>query len=354
MEVQAITSDEIFQEWLRKAEDKTLKKYFEKKKVDFRREHVSAVETVYSVSKFIVIYFQKKIPEAFATGTSGKVETVTADKLHKYKFYDFQGKRVDYDQWKGDISVPFLTSIRRIDCQKCHGSGTHNCERCGGSGRVKCDKCDGTGKISCSSCKGKGAVTIDIDVFDANNKKTKVEKTIPCEKCAHTGDAVCSKCGGGRSVLCRKCDGGTNTCRDCKGFGVYYQFRYEAVPFLSQRASAMVFYKRDVEKFINKNDVKQLLNSRETSGLSMYNIEDLTQAKLVPQLNYWTPEADKICNEAKKEFKKLLKNGEVEQNQKIMIFPALQLRCRSVKGKSFEIFGIGNTSNFAILTDGFK
>ncbi len=173
LEVQAITSDEIFQEWLKKADGKTLKKFFEKKKVDFRREHVSAVETVYSVSKFIVVYFQKKIPEAFVAGADGKVETVTADKLHKYKFYDFKGKKVDFDQWKGDTSVPFLASIRRVDCQKCHGSGTHNCDKCSGSGRVKCDKCDGSGKRSCSSCRGKGVVIIDLDVYDVNNKKTK-------------------------------------------------------------------------------------------------------------------------------------------------------------------------------------
>jgi len=354
LEVQAITSDELFQQWLRSADDKRLKKFFEKKRVDFRREHVSAVETVYNVSKFIVIYFQKKIPEAVATGAGGKVETVTANKLEKYKFYDFQGERVDYDQWKEDISVPFLSSIRRVECQKCHGSGTHKCEKCGGSGRVQCDKCDGTGKNSCSSCKGKAEITIELDVYDSNNKKTKVEKSIPCAKCGHTGSDVCSKCGGGRSVLCRNCDGGTNTCKDCKGFGVYYQFKYEAVPFKTQRKSAMVFYKRDVEKFIDKDDVEQLLNSRETSGLSLYNIEELSQGRLEPQLNYWTKDADKICNEARKEFKKLLKNREVEQNQKIMVFPALQLRCKSVKGKSFEIFGIGNANNFVVITDGFK
>ena len=354
MDVQAVTSDEIFQEWLRNADGKRLKKYFEKKKVDFKREHVSAVETVYDVSKFIVIYFRKKTPEAFAKGEDGKVETVTADKLGKYRFYDFQGKRVDFDQWKEDTSVPSLASIRRVDCQKCHGAGTIGCEKCGRSGRIKCDKCSGTGKTSCSSCKGTGSITIELDVYDANNKKRKIQKTIPCPKCGHTGSDVCSKCGGGRSVLCRNCDGGSNICKDCKGFGVYYQFKYEAVPFLSQRQSAMVFYKRDVEKFIDKKEVEQLLNSRNTSGLTLNNIEDLTQGRLVPQLNYWTPDADKICNEAKKEFKKLLKTREVEQNQKIMVFPALQLRCKSTKGKSFELFGIGSSGNFVVLSDGFK
>ena len=179
MEVQAVTSDEIFQHWLRNADGKTLKKYFEKKKVDFKREHVSAVETVYNVDKFMVIYFQKKVPEGFAAGESGKVETVTADKLEKYRFYDFKGKRVDFDTWKGDKSVPSLASIRRVDCQKCHGSGTHRCEKCGGSGRIKCDKCEGTGKATCSTCKGKAAVTIELDVYDAENKKTKVQRNVP-------------------------------------------------------------------------------------------------------------------------------------------------------------------------------
>jgi hypothetical protein len=354
MEVQAVTSDEIFQHWLQNADGKTLKKYFEKKNVDFRREHISAVETVYNVYKFMVIYYQKKVPDAYATKESGKVETVTADKLERYRFYDFKGQRVDFDKWKGEINVPSLASIRRVDCQKCHGTGTHRCENCSGSGKIKCDKCEGTGKNTCSACKGKNVLTIDLEVYDANNKKTNVQRNIPCPRCGHTGNDVCSKCDGGKSLVCRNCDGGTTKCKDCKGYGVFYQFKYEPVPFITQRKSSMVFYKKDVEKFIDKRDVEELLNSRETSGIVLYNADELTQSKLVPQLNYWTPDADKVCNDAKKEFKNFLKNQEVESNQKIMVFPALQLRCRSVKGKNFEIFGIGNASNFVVLTDGFK
>ena len=160
VEVQAVSSDEIFQEWLRTANGKTLKKYFEKKKVDFKREHVSAVETVYDVSKFIVIYFMKKVPETFIAGKEGKVVTITADKLDNYKFYDFKDKRVDYDRWKDDSLVPTLTSIRKLECQVCHGTGRTRCEKCGGSSRIKCDKCDGTGKITCSRCKGKAGLKI--------------------------------------------------------------------------------------------------------------------------------------------------------------------------------------------------
>ncbi|MHA1244242.1 MAG: hypothetical protein ACTSP7_06660 [Candidatus Heimdallarchaeota archaeon] len=306
MEVQAVTSDEIFQQWLENAGGKTLKKYFEKKNVDFRREHVSAVETVYNVSKFMVIYYQKKVPDAHADKESGKVETVTADKLERYRFYDFKGQRVDFDKWKGDTNVPSYTSIRRVDCQKCQGSGTYRCEKCNGSAKIKCDKCDGTGKNTCSACKGRNVLSIELDVFDADNKKTKVQRNIPCPRCGHTGEDVCSKCGGGGFVLCRNCDGGTTTCKECKGHGVFYQFKYEPVPFITQRKSAMVFYKKDVEKFIDKRDVEQLLNSRETSGISLYNVDDLNQSKLVPLLNYWTPDADKVCNNARKEFKKLL------------------------------------------------
>ncbi|NHJ05298.1 MAG: hypothetical protein EAX90_10770 [Candidatus Heimdallarchaeota archaeon] len=355
VEVQAVSSDEIFQEWLRTADGKSLKKYFEKKNVDFKREHVSAVETVYDVSKFIVIYFEKQVPEILAAGSEAKVQTITADKLDNYKFYDFKDKRVDYDQWKEkSTEVPTFASIRKVECQKCHGTGTQRCEVCGGTSRVKCDKCDGTGKKTCSTCKGTAGLKVEIEVYNAENKKTKIERTIPCTKCAHTGAETCSKCGGGRSLLCRNCEGGTIVCKECKGFGIFYQFKYEPIPFRTQRKSAMVFYKKDVEKFIDKREVEQLLNSRDTSGITLFNVEDLVQSKLVPQLNYWTQEADKICNDAKKEFKNLLKRREVKSNQKIMVYPALQLRCKSVKGKNFELFGIGNSSNFVILSDGFK
>ncbi|MBN1330248.1 MAG: hypothetical protein JXA54_12310 [Candidatus Heimdallarchaeota archaeon] len=353
--VKAVSSDEIFQEWVSKANINTLKKFYERKKVEFKRDHVSAVESVYNVSKFIVIYFEKKIPETFSTSTETKIEKTTVDGLEKYKFYDFKNKRVDYDQWKEKItSVPSLSSLQSSDCPKCNGFGKTKCETCGGSVTIKCDKCEGNGKIACGTCKGTKTLTTTIDVYDAENKKTKTDIRIPCPYCSHTGTITCTKCNGARIIYCRNCNGGANTCKVCKGYGVLYSFKYEPVPFIMTKKRAMVFYKKDVEKFIDKKEVEQLLNAQEIEGIAIYNPDELNQTKLLPELNYWTPEADKICSEAKKVYKDLMKSNQIRANQKIMVFPALQLRCKSVKGKNFEIFGVGTSGSFVVLDDGFQ
>ncbi|HUT81914.1 MAG TPA: hypothetical protein VMZ29_11980 [Candidatus Bathyarchaeia archaeon] len=353
--VKAISSDEVFQEWVSKADINTLKKFYERKKVDFKRDHVSAVETVYNVSKFIVIYFEKKIPDTFTGNTEVKVEKTTVDELDRYKFYDFKNRRVDFDQWKEkSISVPTISSLQSSDCPKCYGTGKTKCETCGGTVTIKCDKCDGSGRIGCSSCKGNRTLITSIDVYDAENKKTKTEIKIPCPQCSHTGTITCTKCNGAKIIYCRNCTGGANTCKVCKGYGIIYNFKYEPVPFITSKKRAMVFYKKDVEKFIDKKEVEQLLNSREIEGIAIQNPDELTQTRLLPELNYWTAEADKICNEARKTYKDLMKSKQIQTNQKIMVFPALQLRCRSVKGKNFEVFGIGTSESFVVLDDGFK
>jgi len=91
--VKAVTSDELFQEWLNKADMNTLKKYFEKKKIEFKREHVSPVETVRNVSKFLVVYFEKKVSQDLLTQVASRTEQTSVNNLQRIKFYDFQGKK---------------------------------------------------------------------------------------------------------------------------------------------------------------------------------------------------------------------------------------------------------------------
>jgi hypothetical protein len=159
VQVKAISSDETFQEWLDNADMKILEKFFKKKKVDFKRDHVSAVETVQNVSKFIVVYFEKILKADGPAGKqTGATKTIPASQLEAVKFYDFKNEKVDASKWKGDKQVPLYTSIKE----------------------VKCSKCSGTGKT-----------TVDhvVGVYDAIGKKTDIKKKTPeaCAECKGTG-----------------------------------------------------------------------------------------------------------------------------------------------------------------------
>ena len=45
MVVKGLDTDSLFKNWVEKADLKTLEKFFKKKKVDFKRDHVSVGET---------------------------------------------------------------------------------------------------------------------------------------------------------------------------------------------------------------------------------------------------------------------------------------------------------------------
>jgi hypothetical protein len=111
---------------------------------------------------------------------------------------------------------------------------------------------------------------------------------------------------------------------------------------------------QQVEKFIDKKSVEGMLNDKDIQGIIITNPDDLKEEKLKPQLNYWTKDLDQICNDAKKDYKTFLKAGTVKKDAKIMVFPALQLDCKSVSGSQFEVFGIGVSGNFIVLDSKFK
>ncbi|MFX0100504.1 MAG: hypothetical protein ACFFCS_13100 [Candidatus Hodarchaeota archaeon] len=354
--VKAISTDEVFIEWVNKADLKTLEKFFKKKKVDFKRDHVSVGETVKNVSKFIVVAFEKDVKEAMAGAAGEKTEKITANQLEKVKFWDFEGKKVKTEDWKEKAyEVPIYKTIKEVKCAKCGGTGSEKCKKCNGAGSVKCNKCDGKTKFQCGKCKGEKTVVYDLDISNAEGKKFKATKRPPCPECHGVGNYVCPDCSGIGKARCKACDSrGVTPCNDCKGYGIFYEYKIQPVPVLMEKKSAVVFYRKDVEKFISKTDVEQNLSKRNILGIVLTNPDDLKEGKLKPELNYWTKESDKICNEAKKEYKNLVKKKAVKEGAKITVFPALELDCESVKGKKFQIFGIGTSGSFVVLEAGFK
>ncbi len=353
--VKAISSDEIFQAWLEKADLKTLDKFFKKKKVDFKREHVSAVETVQQVDKFVVVYFEKDVKAALAGKQTQSTEQVTAKDLERTKFYDFGGKQVSVESWKGDKEVPMYTTIKEVKCAKCAGAGSTKCKNCSGVGTLKCGTCDGKGTITCKVCKGTKAVEIEIEVADGEGKKYRAKRKVPCADCHGIGSYKCPDCAGTTKTRCKTCDSsGVSACDICKGTGVMYEYAIQPVPVIMSKKDSEVYYSKDVEKFIDKQSVEDMLNARDIQGIIITNPDDLKESVLKPQLNYWTKDADKTCNDAKKDFKDYVKKSVVKEGTKIMVLPALQLSCKGVNGKDFQVFGVGVEANFIVLDAKFN
>jgi hypothetical protein len=353
--VKAISSDETFQEWLANADMKTLEKFFKKKKVDFKRELVSAVETVQGVDKFVVVYFEKDVKAALAGKQSQSTEQVTAKDLEKMKFYDFGGKQVSVESWKGDKEVPMYTTIKEVKCAKCGGAGGIKCKSCGGVGTLKCGTCDGKAKVTCKACKGTKAVEYEIDIVDGEGKKYRAKRKVPCAECHAVGLYNCPDCGATAKIRCKTCDSsGVSPCETCKGAGVMYEYAIQPVPFIMSKKDAEVYYSKDVEKFIDKQSVEDLLNARDVQGIAITNPDDLKESVLKPQLNYWTKEAEKTCNDAKKDYKDYVKKSVVKEGTKILVLPSLQLNCKGVNGKDFQVFGIGVAGNFIVLDAKFN
>jgi hypothetical protein len=348
-QIKAISSDDLFDRWLKQADAKLLEKHFKKKKVDFKRDNVSAVETVKNVSKFLVIYFEKNMKEALASTQVTSTEQIYAKDLTKTKFFDFEGKKVEPSTWKGDKTVPSYPSVKQITCTTCAGAGGKKCKSCGGTGSIKCSSCDGKGKLACKTCKGIKTVDYELDITNGLGKKFKATKKVPCPDCHGTGTVVCPDCAGILKVRCKTCDGsGLDTCNDCHGHGVYYEYQVVPVPFNVAKKDSAVYYSKAVEKFIDKQTVEKMVSSKDIQGITITNPDDLKEDKLKPQLNYWTNDASKTCDEAKKDYKDFVKKNMVKKDAKIMVFPALQLDCKAVDGTEFEIFGIGVSGGFAV------
>lgn len=329
---------------------KTLEKFFKRKKVDFKRELVSAVETVQGVEKFVVVYFEKDVKAALVGKQSQSTELVPAKELEKVRFYDFEGKQVNVASWKGDKEVPVFNTIKDVKCAKCGGSGGIKCKQCGGSGTLNCGTCGGKGKITCKACKGTKTVEYELDILNGEGKKFRATRKVPCPDCHGNGALNCPDCGTLSKVRCKSCDSsGVSSCDTCKGTGIMYEYAIQPVPFIMSRKEAEVYYTKDIEKFIDKQSVEKMLNARDIQGIIITNPDDLKENVLKPQLNYWTKETDKVCNDAKKDYKDYVKKGIVKEGTRIMVLPALQLSCKGVNGKDFEVFGIGVSGNFIVL-----
>ncbi len=348
--VKAISSDETFQEWLSHADMKTLEKFFKKKKVDFKRELVSAVETVQGVDKFVVIYFEKNVKAALAGKQTQSTVQVNVKELEKTRFFDLEGKQVSIESWKGDKEVPMYNTIKEIKCSKCVGLGSMKCKSCGGTGTLKCVNCDGKAKITCKTCKGTKVVEYEIEVTDGEGKKYRAKRKMPCPECHAQGTYNCPDCSATAKIHCKTCDSsGVSSCETCKGTGVMYEYSIQPVPFIMSKKDAEVYYSKDVEKFIGKQSVEDMLNARDIQGIVITNPDDLKESVLKPQLNYWTKDADKVCNDAKKDYKDYVKKSIVKEGTKILVLPSLQLTCKGVNGKEFQVFGIGVAGNFIVL-----
>ncbi|MBD3187634.1 hypothetical protein GF325_12440 [Candidatus Bathyarchaeota archaeon] len=355
MVVKAIDTDTLFKEWLMNADLKTLEEYFKKRKVDFKRDHVSVGETVKEVLKFIAIYFEKDVSKVMPDSGKSTIEQVPAHKLEKVTFFDFKGKNVELESWKHDREVPFFSTLKEMKCPKCDGKGYAACKSCQGKGHVSCKNCDGKGSVTCSRCKGKKTQEIYVDVIDATGKKDRAIKKVQCPDCFGQGTQKCAVCGGTKLVACKSCSGrGLDSCSECKGHGIYYQYEVKTIPVKQSGKEAEVFLTKSVEKFISPKMVEKSLAKRDLKGIVVKNYKDLNEKKLKPELNFWTKDSNKVCKVAQKAYKSLEKSKIIKKGTPIIVLPALQLNCQSVRKKKFEIFGIGTLDSFVVLDHDFE
>ncbi|MHA1145990.1 MAG: hypothetical protein ACTSRW_14705 [Candidatus Helarchaeota archaeon] len=234
MSVKTPNTDDVFQRFVDKTPAKKLEKKFGKKNVKFEKGLISAAESVQNVDKSACFFFRSKVVQFSDTPTKYKEsKLIQSKKLQKVKFYDFHGKKVDPEKWKGDDEVPMFQSIEAV---KCTGKGCTQgkilCSNCKGSGQVTCGKCKGTGSYQCKACAGKGTIGLKVDVVNEKGEKTKKTVTVRCKNCFGEGKIFCVDCVGTGRVTCKKCKGEKHTfCKTCMGEGSLYKYRIEPVPF---------------------------------------------------------------------------------------------------------------------------
>src|SRR6056297_845216 len=266
--IKSPNSDQIWERWKQKNKNnRKFKKYYEPKGAPYDFDHITAAEYVQAIDKGVLVYYQKT-KEISATKEKPKLVKVTADKIEKVKFYEFNGKQVDKESWDDDKMVAHYSTLKQLNCSVCKGKGGQICEDCKGTGQKNCDNCS-NGKVKCKKCMGTGELETEIEVEDYKGRTKTLKSKIKCVDCFGTGNLVCKKCGGSAKLYCKNCGGsGRTRCKKCEGAGSMFDYEIRPVPFreVSQQTREL-FSSYKISDRIEKEIWKDLTDIAEEVGV---------------------------------------------------------------------------------------
>ncbi|MFQ5977589.1 MAG: hypothetical protein ACE5OZ_05625 [Candidatus Heimdallarchaeota archaeon] len=355
MKIQMPLADDVFLEWLKKADDKTVQKKFGFRKSD----PIQTSENIASVTKSAAFYFRTEIASPLPKGAQ-KPELVSLRKLTSKKFFLFR-KPVDLAAWPHkDMMVLLFDQLNSVQCKKCSGKGAFTCDKCSGKGAFPCDKCKGEAQVKCKACEGAGKRILEMDVL-VDLKKEKRTLEVQCPHCFGGGSAPCSKCDGLGKIGCNKCKGSAaKPCSDCDGYGIFFQIASGSVP-VAQGHNSRLFVNKAFEQ-ISKNpaEFQRLLESQRVDSIQIKSPKDLkdddiARMLLMPKLEGDIKNAMNQCQKAFDNMAKAFHKGKDAEQPipPIEVFPLLRLDVKTLKGARFEIYAIGSAQGCVILDRGF-
>ncbi|MFW9904606.1 MAG: hypothetical protein ACFFFH_09760, partial [Candidatus Thorarchaeota archaeon] len=265
MKILTPDADQVFENWLSKVDSKKLKNVF-----GIDKEAITASESVSKVEKSGFFYFYSKSDQKKKNldDKRGKPEKINPLRANEIILYSFSSEGVDRNAWKEKKDfVPLLKNLKEVRCKRCDGKGTEKCSSCNNSRLIQCEVCKGK-EIRCEKCNGTGKISVRLEVKEIDNKgdekSRKIEKTSKCPSCFGSGKITCQKCGGIGKVVCYDCKGNPIACRDCNGYGFFYELYDSPVPLMipTNKEFYSFMLKKD-EWMLKYKDYKMKLESAE-------------------------------------------------------------------------------------------
>src|SRR3990172_8967605 len=338
--------DEIFQQWLDKANDKLLLKRY--KNYASKSLSVSASETVKSVETTAFVLMQVEERPAEMRSFEAK-ESASVKDLDRKTFWEFSGS-IEKDQWRGKPFVLMWKSLKPGSCPDCGGKGYGACD-CS-QGFVPCRECHGEQYVKCPNCQGKGSFVNQIEVKKGESGKSRKEElTFNCSVCFGEGKIVCPTCSG-LSKLPHSCRGtGKVECKNCKGTGQVADLLEEPVPIKRTVQERWITgYSGDVHDRISSvlGEIRHKIPKFEAKDETQ-----LDNKHIEPFFPSVSKDVEKIVKNTKKKVLDLEKRNTESYYPPLIVYPGIKLSCQTNKGHNFEIVAIGDVNNYKIVDAGW-
>ncbi len=349
--IKSPSSDEIWDIWKNKnAGNRKFQKLYGVKGAAFDLDKVTAAEFVQGIDKGAILFY-KKVTKSGASTAKGEKMQKKPSKVARTNFYEFKSGDIDKSNWKGDDEVPHLSTLSQTVCSKCKGTGGMKCSKCDGSGYHGCPKCK-VGQIECKECMGSGKLEIDITTINETGGKSKISKSVNCNKCFGKKTIVCDLCGGSTQVYCKTCTGtGRTICPECEGYGYIFTYQVLPVPFKSVSSSDIVMLSserlgKEVEREIGK-ELEQAIQNLGTIEINSEN--DLNKKNINANLGYLDKNVWKIVKTASKDISAAEKADDEKVIFPLYLIPMITLHCTSNKRKSYDVFALGTDDKFRVF-----
>lgn len=350
MSISKSYSNDIFKKWLKLADNKILRKRYKEWVTKSTTPGLTFEETVKNLDYFLVckIQFQEKSAEIESREPK---HIVPIDNVNsKGPYYEFK-QDIEFEYWKGKPFVKFFKSLKPYNCPECSGNGYHKCS-CD-NGLQHCVQCKGRTSIDCSHCSGTGERFEKIQVIDGlTSKKKNTDLTSQCSICFGASIFTCPNCSGIGKTGHGKCNfTGKLRCKKCNGSGQLVAIVEEPVPIKPINVDLFITgTKNEHDDIVDAIAIKKFAISKlEIFKSSNIKIKELETLILEPNKSH-----NNFLKNINKQLKSIIKNVNEEIVEPITFYSGLKLICKSTKGRSFEIWSIGETNDFEVIAVGLS